>query len=115
MTSQLYTGLITITLVLSFSGAPIAARAQQKLLTADQARIVDTVSTILTAALKDDVGTFDSVIAPDFFIYDGSARFKWNSIRLSSRHSISRAALRIESDRTRRSHQWQDSMDCLRQ
>jgi len=80
MSSQLHTGLIAITFVLAFSGNPIAARAQQKLLTADQARIVDTVSTILTAALKDDVGKFDSVIAPDFYIYDGGARFNGDSI-----------------------------------
>jgi Domain of unknown function (DUF4440) len=80
MSSQLRTGLIAVTLVLAFSANPISARAQQKPLTADQARIVDTVSTIFSAALTDDVGKFDSVITPDFYIYDGGARFNGDSI-----------------------------------
>jgi hypothetical protein len=63
-----------------FSVNPVAARAQQKLVTADQAQIVDTVSTIFTAALTDDVAKFDSVIASDFYIYDGGARFNGDSI-----------------------------------
>jgi ketosteroid isomerase-like protein len=80
MSSQLHTGLIAVTLVLALSANPITARAQQKLLTADQARIVNTVSTIFTAALTDDVAKFDSVIAPGFYIYDVGARFNGDSI-----------------------------------
>jgi hypothetical protein len=80
MSSQLKTGLIAVTIVLAFSADPITARAQQKQLTADQARIVDTVSTIFAAALTDDVAKFDSVIAPGFYIYDGGARFNGDSI-----------------------------------
>jgi hypothetical protein len=80
MSSQLYSGLIGVTLLLALSANPIAARAQQKSLTVDQARIVDTVSTIFAAALTDDVAKFDSVIAPDFYIYDGGARFNGDSI-----------------------------------
>jgi hypothetical protein len=38
------------TLALMFSANPITERAQQKLVTADQAQIVDTVRTIFTAA-----------------------------------------------------------------
>jgi Domain of unknown function (DUF4440) len=80
MSSQLQTGLIAVTLVLALSANPITARAQQKLLTADQARIVDTVSTIFSAALTDDVAKFDSVIAPGFYIYDVGVRFNGDSI-----------------------------------
>jgi ketosteroid isomerase-like protein len=80
MLSQLYTGLIAVTLVLALSANPITARAQQKPLTADQARSVGTVSTIFAAALTDDVAKFDSVIAPGFYIYDVGARFNGDSI-----------------------------------
>jgi hypothetical protein len=52
-----------------FSANPVTARAQQKPVTADQAQIADTVSTIFTAARTDDVAKFDSVIASDFYIY----------------------------------------------
>jgi ketosteroid isomerase-like protein len=56
------------------------AEAQQKRLTADQRQIVDTVSTIFTAASTDDVAKFDSVIASDFYIFDGGARFNGDAI-----------------------------------
>jgi hypothetical protein len=80
MSSQLHSRFIAVTLVLALSANPITARAQQKPLTADQARIVDTVNTIFAAALTDDVAKFDSVIAPGFYIYDVGARFNGDSI-----------------------------------
>jgi ketosteroid isomerase-like protein len=43
-------------------------------------QIIDTVSTIFTAASTDDVAKFDSVISPDFYIFDGGVRFKGDSI-----------------------------------
>ena len=43
-------------------------------------QIVDTVSTIFTAASTDDVAKFDSVVAPDFYIFDGGVRFKGDTI-----------------------------------
>jgi ketosteroid isomerase-like protein len=58
---------------------PVTAGAPRKL-TAEQAQIVDTVSTIFTAARTDDVAKFDSVIAPDFYIFDVGARFNGDSI-----------------------------------
>jgi Domain of unknown function (DUF4440) len=48
-------------------------------MTADQAQVIDAVGTIFTAA-KDDVAKFDSVIARDFYIYDGGARFNGDSV-----------------------------------
>jgi hypothetical protein len=49
-------------------------------LTTDQKQIVDTVSAIFTAARADDVAMFDSVIAPDFYIFDVGARFNGDSV-----------------------------------
>ena len=43
-------------------------------------QIIDTVSTIFTAASTDDVAKFDSVISPDFYIFDGGVRFKGDTI-----------------------------------
>jgi ketosteroid isomerase-like protein len=43
-------------------------------------QVIDTVNTIFTAALADDVAKFDSVIASDFYIFDGGARFNGDSI-----------------------------------
>jgi hypothetical protein len=65
---------------LGLSANVSTARAQQKLLTADQTQIVNTVSTIFTAAPTDDVAKFDSVIASDFYIYDGGARFNGDAV-----------------------------------
>ena len=47
--------------------------------TAEQ-QIIDTVSTIFTAALVDDTAKFDSVIASNFYIFDGGARFNGDTI-----------------------------------
>jgi ketosteroid isomerase-like protein len=58
---------------------PITASALPKL-TAEQSQIVDTVSTIFTAARTDDVTKFDAVIAPGFYIFDAGARFDGDSI-----------------------------------
>ena len=54
--------------------------ASEPKLTAAQSQIVDTVNTIFTAARTDDVAKFDSVIAPDFYIFDAGARFNGDSI-----------------------------------
>jgi ketosteroid isomerase-like protein len=70
----------TIAIVLMLSAGIATARAQQQYLTAEQTQIADTVSTIFNAARADDVAKFDSVIASDFYIFDGGARFNGNSI-----------------------------------
>jgi hypothetical protein len=69
MSSRLHITLATTALALMFSANPLLREPQQKPVTADQAQIVDTVSTIFTAARTDDVAKFDSVIASDFYIY----------------------------------------------
>ena len=80
MSSPLHISLATTVLALACSANPILARAQHKPVTADQAQIIDTVSTIFAAARTDDVAKFDSVIASDFYIYDVGVRFNGDSV-----------------------------------
>jgi hypothetical protein len=79
VSSQLAIAL-AVTLALIFSPNVTTVRAQQKSLTSDQKQVVDTVSTIFTAARADDVAKFDSVIAPGFYIFDVGARFNGDTI-----------------------------------
>lgn len=79
MSPQRRIALVAIALAL-FSANISTAVAQEKLLTTDQMQIVSTVSLIFTAARTDDVAMFDSVIAPDFYIYDGGVRFNGDAI-----------------------------------
>jgi ketosteroid isomerase-like protein len=72
--------LAALALVLLVATKLLAASAHEKHLTTDQKKIVDTVSTIFTAARADDVAKFDSVIAPDFYIYDNGARFNGDAV-----------------------------------
>jgi ketosteroid isomerase-like protein len=80
VSSRLPIALATAALAGVFSTDPVTGGTEQKLVIADEAQIVDTVSTIFTAALTDDVAKFDSVIASDFYIFDGGARFNGDSI-----------------------------------
>ncbi len=80
MSSQRCIALVTVAFALVFSANVSTARGQQKLLTADQTQVVKTVSTIFTAARADDVAKFDSVIASDFYIYDGGVRFNGDAV-----------------------------------
>jgi len=79
MSSQLPIAL-ALTFALIFSPNVSAARAQQKSLTSEEKQVVDTVSTIFSAARADDVAKFDSVIASAFYIFDGGARFDGDTI-----------------------------------
>ena len=79
MSSKL-TIALAVTFALIFSPNVPTARAQQMSLTSDQKQVVDTVSAIFVAARADDVAKFDSVIASDFYIFDGGARFNGDSI-----------------------------------
>ena len=72
--------LAAVTFALIFSSSVSNARAQQNSLTPDQKQVVDTVSTIFTAARTDDVAKFDSVITSDFYIFDGGTRFNGDAI-----------------------------------
>jgi hypothetical protein len=79
-----------VTFALIFSTIVSTARAQQKSLTPDQQQVVDTVSTVFTAARADDLAKFDSVIAPGFYIFDAGARFDGDSIMalIKAQHAV---------------------------
>ena len=79
MSSQLPIAL-AVTFALIFSPNVATARAQQKSLTSEQKQVVDTVSAIFIAARADDVAKFNSVIASNFYIFDGGARFNAETI-----------------------------------
>lgn len=72
--------LATVAVALICSANVSRAGAQQKPLTHDERQIIDTVSAIFIAARTDDVAKFDSVIASDFYMFDGGARFKGEAI-----------------------------------
>jgi hypothetical protein len=79
MISRIRVPLTTLVLAVALSASFSNARAQ-KFLAADQTQIVDTVKTIFAAALTDDVTMLDTVIAPDFYIFDGGTRFNGDGI-----------------------------------
>ena len=79
MSSQHRIALVAIALAVFFANTSTAG-AQEKLLTTDQMQIVSTVSMIFTAARSDDVAMFNSLIASDFYIYDGGVRFNGDAI-----------------------------------
>jgi hypothetical protein len=81
---------LAVTFALVLTPNICTTRAQQKSLTSDQKQVVDTVSTIFTAARADDVGKFDSVISSDFYIFDGGARFNGDSIMafIKAQHAV---------------------------
>src|SRR6267143_3687314 len=80
MSSSLRIALTIVVFELILPAHVSTARAQQKPLTFDQRQIVDTMSAIFAAARTDDVAKFDSVIASDFYIFDGGARFNGDTI-----------------------------------
>jgi ketosteroid isomerase-like protein len=80
MSSSLRVTLVTIGLALMSSLQIPAARAQEKVLTNEQSQIVDTVNTIFTAIQTDDAAKLNSVITPDFYIFDGGKRFNAEEI-----------------------------------
>jgi ketosteroid isomerase-like protein len=69
-----------VTFALIFSPTISTVRAQQGPLTSDQKQVVDTVSTIFRAASAEDIAKFDSVIAPDFYIFANGSRFNGDAI-----------------------------------
>jgi hypothetical protein len=70
-------GLVLI--VLCCANHP-SANAQEKPLTAEQQKIVDTVNVIFAAARADDTAKFDTVLAPGFYMFDGGKRFDGDAI-----------------------------------
>jgi ketosteroid isomerase-like protein len=80
MSSRFSMRLATIVFALIASANLSTGGAQQKSFNSDQRQVIDAVSTIFTAARADDVAKFKSVIAADFYIFDGGARFDGDAI-----------------------------------
>lgn len=80
MSLQLRIALATIGFALMSSADFSAARAQENVLTKDQRQIVDTLNTVFTTLRTDDATRLNSVIAPDFYIFDGGTRFNGEAI-----------------------------------
>jgi ketosteroid isomerase-like protein len=72
--------LVTVGLALLSSAHVPAAKAQQKVLTDDRSQILDTVNAMFTALRADDAAKLNSVIAPDFYMFDGGHRFNGEAI-----------------------------------
>src|SRR5260221_9280358 len=92
MSSSLRVALAIVVFELILPAHVSTARAQQKPLTSDQRQIVDTISTIFAAARTNDVAKFDSVIASDFYIFDGGTRFNGDAIMgfIKAQHAAGR-------------------------
>jgi hypothetical protein len=73
MSSRRCNTLATVVFTVFFSTNARTVEGEHRLLTPEQTQIVNTVSTVFTAARTDDVAKFNSVIAPDFYIFDGGA------------------------------------------
>jgi ketosteroid isomerase-like protein len=80
MPSRLRLALATAAVALTSSANPVVTSAQHKPVTSDQAQIIETVSTIFSAASAEDIAKFDSVIAPDFYIFANGTRFNGDAI-----------------------------------
>jgi ketosteroid isomerase-like protein len=72
--------IATFAFALAFSGALSTASAQQESAASNTTQIVDTVKALFAAASTDDLAKFDSVVTPDFYMYDAGARFNGDSI-----------------------------------
>jgi hypothetical protein len=67
-------------LALMFFVAVGSSSGQERTLSADQVRIVDTVKAIFAAAALDDLAKFHAAVAPGFYLYDAGARFDGDAI-----------------------------------
>ena len=80
MSSRFRLGFVVVAVAVVIFVNISTARTQEKTLISEQRQVVDTVSTIFSAAREDDVAKFDSVIALGFYIFDGGARFDGDTI-----------------------------------
>lgn len=56
------------------------SRAQQKTLSPEQEKVVETVKAIFVAAKTDDMAKFNQLILPGYYMYDNGARFDGDAI-----------------------------------
>jgi hypothetical protein len=65
----------------AFLATCLSASAQSAAGTpADQAQVVDTMRTMYAAAATDDLATFHTVAAPDFYAFDGGKRYDGDAL-----------------------------------
>lgn len=55
-------------------------RAQQRPLSPEQAKVVETVKRMFVAGKADDAAMFDKLVLPGFYMYDNGARFDGDAI-----------------------------------
>jgi hypothetical protein len=77
--SRLHTTVAAIGLALTCSVYVSAAKAQ-KALKGDQSRIVDRVNSMFPALQTGDDAKLNSILAPDFYMFDGGRRFNGKGI-----------------------------------
>ena len=58
----------------------VASSAQQKPLSPEQAKVVETVKRMFVAGKADDAAMFDALVLPGFYMYDNGARFDGDAI-----------------------------------
>ena len=58
----------------------VASSAQQKPLSPEQAKVVETVKGMFVAGKADDAAMFDKLVLPGFYMYDNGARFDGDAI-----------------------------------
>ena len=75
MLSRLLIALVTVAFALTLSARGSTQGAGHEGATAEKRQVVETISTIFNAIRTEDVAKFDSVIAPDFYIFEGGSRF----------------------------------------
>lgn len=58
----------------------VASDAQQKPLSAEQEKVVDTIKAIFVAAKADDTAKFDEIVVPGYYMFDNGVRFDGDAI-----------------------------------
>ena len=58
----------------------LPSRAEQKPLSPEQAKVVETVKGMFVAGKADDAARFDKLVLPGFYMYDNGARFDGDAI-----------------------------------
>jgi ketosteroid isomerase-like protein len=69
-----------VAFMLLFSVIASPAREPQEVATSEQRHIVDTVSALFVAAGEEDAAKFESLISPDFYIFEGGKRLNGEAL-----------------------------------
>lgn len=72
--------LRTITLAAFMMTFSVASRPQQKPLSVEQQKVVDTIKAIFAAAKADDLAKFNEIVVPGYYMFDNGMRFDGDAI-----------------------------------